>query len=122
MKIPSDFERNVVHCRNNNKTLSLCLCRTTACFEQNFHTQISGGDSVVSTTFYVITLWTLLFCSMTHYDIIIGNDVARDVHCDIIMGHDVVICTYHDVIMQTDIARMLIYYVLIRPIMIFIFS
>ncbi len=39
---------------------------------------------------------------MTHYDITIGNDVARDVHCDIIMGHDVVIGTYHDITMQTD--------------------
>ncbi len=76
----------------------------------------------MSTTFSVITLWTLLFCSMTHYDITIGNDVARDVHCNIIMGHDVVIGTYHDVTMQTDVARMLIYYVLIRSIMIFLFS
>ncbi len=100
----------------------LCiLCRTMACFERNLHTQISGGDSVVSTTFFVITLWTLRFCFMTHYDIAIGNDVARDVHCDIIMGHDVVIGTYHDVTMQTDVARMLIYYVLIRSIMIFLF-
>ncbi len=56
----------------------------------------------MSTTFSVITLWTLLFCSMTHYDITIGNDVTRDVHCDIIMGHDVVIGTYHDVTMQTE--------------------
>ncbi len=76
----------------------------------------------MSTTYSVITLWTLPFCSMTHYDITIGNDVARDVHCDIIMGHDVVIGTYHDVTMQIDVARMLIYYVLIRPIMIFLFS
>ncbi len=74
------------------------------------------------TTFSVITLWILIFCFMTHYDITIGNDVARDVHCDIIMGHNVVIGTYHDVTMQTDVARMLIYYVLIRPIMIFLFS
>ncbi len=58
---------------------------------------------------------------MTHYDITIGNDVARDIHSDIIMSHDVVIGTYHDVTMQTDVARMLIYYVLIRPIMIFLF-
>ncbi len=53
-------------------------------------------------------------------DITIGNDVARDVHCDIIMGHD--IGTYHDVTMLTDVAGMLIYYVLIHPIMIFLFS
>ncbi len=48
----------------------------------------------MSTTFSVITLWTLLFCSMTHYDITIGNDVARDVHSDIIMGHDVAITSF----------------------------
>ncbi len=58
---------------------------------------------------------------MTHYDITIANDVARDVHCDIIMGHDVVMGTYHDVTMQTDVTRMLTY-VLLHPIMIFLFS
>ncbi len=79
-----------------------------ACFERNLHTEISGGDSVVSTTFSAIILWTLLVCSMTHYDITIGNDVASDVHYDIIRGLDVVIGTYRDVTMQTDVARMLI--------------
>ncbi len=29
-------------------------------------------------------------CSITHYDITIGDDVARDVHGDIIVGYDVV--------------------------------
>ncbi len=58
---------------------------------------------------------------MTHYDITIANDVARAVHCDIIMGQDVVMVTYHDVTMQTDVARMLTY-VLLHPIMIFLFS
>ncbi len=58
---------------------------------------------------------------MTHYDITIANDVARDVHCDIIMGHDVVMSTYHDVTMQIDVARMLTY-VLLHPIMICLFS
>ncbi len=59
---------------------------------------------------------------MTHYDITIGNDVARDVHCDIIMNHGIVIGTYHDVTMHTDVATPLIYYVLLCPIMIFLFS
>ncbi len=59
---------------------------------------------------------------MTHYDITIGNDLGRDVHCNIIMGHDGVIGTYHDVTMQTDVAKMLIYYVLLHPILIFLFS
>ncbi len=64
----------------------LVLCHAIACFEQNIHTQISGGDSVLSTIF----VWGSCsghFCSMNHYNITIGNDVARDIHCDIIMGH-----------------------------------
>ncbi len=77
------------------------LCRTMACFERNLHTQISGGDSILSSSFCGITLWTIHFCSMTHYDFTITNDVTRDVYCDIIMGHDVAMDTYHDVIMQT---------------------
>ncbi len=55
---------------------------------------------------------------MTHYDITIGNDVARD---EIIMGHGIVIDTYHDVTMHTDVATTLIYYLLLNPIMIFLF-
>ncbi len=67
-------------------------------------------------------LWTLHFCSMTHYDIIIGNDVAKDVQSDIIMGHEIGMGTYHDVTMHTDVTRTLIYYVLLCPNMIFLFS
>ncbi len=59
---------------------------------------------------------------MTYYDITIGNDIAGDVHCDIIMGHDVVMCAYRDVTMHTDVARTLIYYVLLRPLMMVLFS
>ncbi len=62
------------------------------------------------------------FCSMTHYDITIGNDVARDVHYEIIMGNSIVVGTYHDVTMHTDVAMTLIYYVLLCLIIIFLFS
>ncbi len=60
---------------------------------------------------------------MTHYDITIGNELAMAVHCDIIMGHDVIMgrATYDDAI-HTDVARILIYYVLLCPIMRFLFS
>ncbi len=58
---------------------------------------------------------------MTHYDITIGNDVARDVHYEIIISHGIVMGTYHDVTMHTDVATPLIYNVLLRPIMIFCF-
>ncbi len=94
-----------------------------ACFERNLHNQISSGDSIQRTTFcgnQVVD--TTFFCSMTHYDITIGNDVAWDVHYEIIMGHSIVVGTYHDVTMHTDVAMTPIYYVLLRPIMIFMFS
>ncbi len=79
-----------------------------ACFERNLNTEISGGDSVRSTTFCVDHVMDTTFCSMTHYDITIGNDVARDVHCDIIIGHDIVMGAYHDVTMHADVTRTLI--------------
>ncbi len=59
---------------------------------------------------------------MTHYDITIGNDVAREVDYETIMGYSIVVGTYHDITMHTDVAMTLIYYVLLRPIMIFLFS
>ncbi len=59
---------------------------------------------------------------MTHYDMTIGNDVARDVHYEIIKGHGIVIGTYHDVTMHNDVATTFIYYALLRTIMIFLFS
>ncbi len=31
----------------------------------------------------------------THYDITMGNDVARDIHCDVTMSNDVTMWTYH---------------------------
>ncbi len=94
-----------------------------ACFERNLHNQISSEDSVQSTTFcgnQVVD--TTLFCSITHYDITIGNDVARDVHYEIIMGHSIVVGTYLDVRMHTYVAMIPFYYVLLCPIMIFLFS
>ncbi len=78
------------------------------CLERNIYTHIFIRDSVLSTTFCRNYIWTLRFCSMTIYDITIGNDVARDGHCDIIMGHGVAMDTYHDVTMHSDVARTLI--------------
>ncbi len=58
---------------------------------------------------------------MAHYDITKDNDIARGVHCDIIMGHDVVMGAYYDAIIHTDVARILIYYVLLCPIIFYVF-
>ncbi len=60
-----------------------------ACFEQNLHNQISGGDSIQSTTFCGNQVVDTTFCSMAHYYITIGNAVAKDVHCEIIMSHGI---------------------------------
>ncbi len=101
----------------------LTLCSAVACFEQNFHILISGGDSVLNTTFCEDHIVGTTFCFMTHYDITMGNDIAKDVHCDIIIGHDIVMFTYHDVTMHADISRTLIYKVeLLCQIIIFLFS
>ncbi len=67
-----------------------------ACFERNLHTQISIGHSILSTNFCVDHIVDTTFCSMPHYDITIGNDIAMNVHCDIIMSHGGVMGTYHD--------------------------
>ncbi len=45
----------------------------------------------------------------THYDITMGNDVARDIHCNVTMNNDVVMCAYHDITMHNDIAINLYY-------------
>ncbi len=83
-----------------------------ACFERNLHTLISGRDSIQSTTFsgdHIVDTTFLFYDPLSDYDTTIGNDVARNVYCDI-YG------TYHNVTMYTDVARTLIYYVLLCPI------
>ncbi len=63
----------------------------------------------------------------TYYDIIIGNDIARDIHCDITMcndvtrgihcdvtmSNDVAMCTYQCITMYNDVDVNLLYYVLL---------
>ncbi len=44
---------------------------------------------VVHYCLWILPLCTLLLCSMTHYDITMGNDVAMDIHCDVTMSSDV---------------------------------
>ncbi len=59
----------------------------------------------------------------THYDITMGNDIARDAHCEITMGNyvardihyevtmsnDIAMCTYHGITMHNDTAMNLFY-------------
>ncbi len=47
--------------------------------------------------------------SMTHYDIIMCNAIARSIHCDVTMSNDIGICTYDDITMHNNIAMSLFY-------------
>ncbi len=44
-----------------------------------------------------------------HCEITMGNDIARDIHCDITMSNDIVMCTYHGITMHNDVAINLFY-------------
>ncbi len=74
------------------------LYHVMAYFDWNLHFEIASGNSVLSTTFSEDYAVDTTYCSMTHYDITIGNDVARDVHCEIIMIYDIVMGTYRDIL------------------------
>ncbi len=77
---------------------------------------------------WILLLCTLLLCSITHYDIRMRNDIARDTHCNITMGNDVVREIHCDVTMSNDVvikhnnvAINLFGYVLLQLIMILLF-
>ncbi len=46
-----------------------------------------------------------------HCEITMGNNVARDIHCDVTMSNDIAVCTYHGITMHNDVAMNLFYYV-----------
>ncbi len=46
-----------------------------------------------------------------HCEITMGNDIARDIHCDVTMSNDIAMFTYHGVTMHNDVAINLFYYV-----------
>ncbi len=76
------------------------------CFEWNLHAQISWWR--FRSENYILVGSCSGHYAMAHYDITIGNNIARDVHCDILMDHDIVMGTYHNITMHTDVARTLI--------------
>ncbi len=70
------------------------LCRTMACFHVISISMIFDGDYPCAHHFmWRLPLSTLLLCSMTHYDITMGNNVARDIHCDVRISNDITMCT-----------------------------
>ncbi len=61
--------------------------------------QASGDQSVWNhngQTHYDITMGNNVARDV-HCEITMGNDVVKDIHCDVTMSNDVVICTYHNV-------------------------
>ncbi len=56
-----------------------------------------------------------------HCKITIGNDVDRDVHCDITMGNDVAMCTYHAITKHNNVAMNIFYSVFSALILIVLF-
>ncbi len=56
------------------------LCPTMACFHVISISLISGGDRRCAPFFLgILPLCALLLCSITHYDITMAHDIARDV-------------------------------------------
>ncbi len=49
---------------------------------------------ITMVTHYDITMGNDI-ARYAHCEITMGNDVARDIHCDITMSNDVAMCTYH---------------------------
>ncbi len=53
-----------------------------------------------------LPLCILLLCSMTHHDITMGNNIARDAHCNITMGNNISRDAHcSDITMHNDIVR-----------------
>ncbi len=53
---------------------------------------------------YVFSEWTSIkSVKINQYEIIIGNNVARDIHCDVTMSNSIAICTYHGITMHNDV-------------------
>ncbi len=47
-----------------------------------------------------------------HCEITMSNDVARDIHCDFIISNDIAMCIYHDITMHNDVAMNIFYCVI----------
>ncbi len=110
----------------------LVLCHTLTCFHMVSISLISGEDHHCAYHFlWRLPLYPLLLCFMTHYDITIGNDIARDAHCNIAKGNDIdrdihccitiynviAMCRYDGITMYNDVAMNLFYHVLLQLIM-----
>ncbi len=91
-----------------------------ACFYVIYRYVISERRSIrpVENNQYDITMATHYDITMgndiardEHCEITMGNDVARDIHCDVTMSNDVDMCTYHGITMHNDVDMNLFNYV-----------
>ncbi len=78
----------------------LCVFIEMACFYVIYRYVFSEWRSIrpVEINQYDITM-------ATHYNITMGNDIAKDAHCEITMGNDVARNIHCDVIMNNNIVR-----------------
>ncbi len=72
--------------------------------------EINQYDIIAMATHYDITMGNDI-ARDAHCEITMGNDIARDIHCDVTMSNDVTMCTYHGITMHNDVAMNLFYYV-----------
>ncbi len=62
---------------------------------------------ITMATHYDITMGNDV-ARVVHCEITMGNDIARDIHCDVTLSNDIAMCTNHGII-HNDIAMNLIY-------------
>ncbi len=85
--------------------LSIILCCTMACFHMISISLIFDEDYRCAYYFLCrLPLCVLLVCSMTHYDITMGSDIAREANCNITMGNDVARNIHYNITMSNGIA------------------
>ncbi len=65
---------------------------------------------ITMTTHYDVTVGNTI-AKDAHCEIRMGNDVARDIHCDVTMSIDIAMCIYHGITMHNDIDMNLSYHV-----------
>ncbi len=73
----------------------------------NFQMEIDQYDITIA-IHYDITMGNDIARDV-HCEITIGNDIARDTHCDITMSNDIAMYTYHGITMHNDVAMNLFY-------------
>ncbi len=66
----------------------LFLCDIQISVLQMENIQASGDQSVISATHYDITMGNDI-ARDAYLDITMGNDVTRDIHCDVTMSNDI---------------------------------